>query len=443
MPFHTKRSPSQAKRFLACPGALGFCETLPEHQRNQSGIAAQIGTANHGLIERCLKSGENPEDYRGRVIELVGDEESVSILRAGAKLPGRGRVFFEVDSDMIDGAETMTTYVRQRCKELGVGKEAVQTESRTNPLPDRDDTSGTADVTIDAWPALLEVVDYKNGWNVVEHEDNEQLLAYLLGKALEAKFAHELYKITVVQPNAPHEAGRIRSVEATKAELLAFQKRYLSGIRTCEKAEAELEVLEPEQGSPLPAGWAKKWLAAGDHCLFCDAQPVCPARAKLAQSHAKADFAEEPRELDFPKRGAEVARILEWAGPMESLIKAAELYARRDMEAGRDIPGFKLVRGRSNRKLRDDMPEPKLVASIVKGRFVKSAKALYSPPELLSGPQIEKLVPKEKRGAFNDKFLVKPEGSLTVARANDPRPAVVCRAGDDFKDEALDGDDFG
>jgi hypothetical protein len=62
---------------------------------------------------------------------------------------------------------------------------------------------------------------------VVEHNDNDQLLAYLLGKALEAEVRHDQrYAVTVVQPNAPHEEGRTRTVETTADELKAFQQRY-------------------------------------------------------------------------------------------------------------------------------------------------------------------------------------------------------------------------
>lgn len=446
MTFHTRRSPSQAKRFLACPGALVFCDSLPAEQHNHSSPAAQMGTAAHGLVERCLREGSNPEDYRGRIIELVGDEESVSILREGAKTPGKDRTFFEVDSDMIDGAEMMTTYARDRCKVLGVSdvrivklnrESAIQLETRTNPLPERDDTSGTADVTIDAWPEVLEVVDYKNGWNVVEHEDNEQLLAYLLGKALESDFAHERYRVTVVQPNAGHEEGRVRSFDTTEKELLAFQKRYREGIERCEQAEVEFPTLMRID----PSAWTETWLVAGPHCLFCPAQAVCPARRQLAQVEAKMDFTEEPRAV-MPTNAADVARVLYWAPTLEALIKAAELWALRSMESGHKVPGFKLVRGRSNRRLREDMPEGELVGAIVKGKYVAKPSELYTEPKLMSGPQIEKLVPKEKRKQFEKDFLFKPEGKLTVAPENDPRLAITCNAAADFDDEQGE-EDFG
>jgi hypothetical protein len=204
--MHTKRSPSQAKKFGACAGTLAFCESLPPEQRGVSGEAARIGTCTHKLIEHTLRNGEEPEAYRGRMIEIVNegeDNEETKILRAGAKTPGAGRVWYEVDSAMIDGATMMTDYVRKRCAELGMKESDLQLETRTNPLPDRDDTSGTADVTLDAWPLLLELADYKNGYLEVEHKDNDQLLAYLLGKALEMDMTHECYRVTVVQPNLP------------------------------------------------------------------------------------------------------------------------------------------------------------------------------------------------------------------------------------------------
>lgn len=439
--FHTKRSPSQAKRFLSCAGALALCDSLPENQRNQTTVAALLGTAAHAIIERCLREGSHPEDYRDRIVLIVGDgDEGVSILRPNAKTPRADEKFFIVDSDIIDGAEMMTTYVRQRCKELGVKESELQLETRTNPLPERDDTSGTADVTIDAFPVLLEVVDYKNGYNVVEHEDNEQLLAYLLGKALEDDFAHEEYKITVVQPNAPHEEGRIRSFSATKEELLAFQKRYRAGIEKCEKAETEFEAATGKKGDVNKlTEWEEKWLKAGDHCLFCDAQAVCPARRKLAEDQAQIDFADEPRELQFKQREADVARILAWADQMDALIRAATNYAIRSLQSGHKVPGFKLVRGKSNRKW-VDRPADKIVETLIGEGFFKNSERekLFTKPELLSGPQVEKLLPPKKRKDFSEIFLVKPEGGLTLARADDPRAEVNCDPGEDFAD-----DDFG
>lgn len=452
MSFHAARSPSKAKQFSNCPGTLAICDTLPEEQRNHSGDAARLGTATHCLVEQSLATGKEPADFEDRII-LLDDDDFATLLKPNAKTPKHSQKFYIVDAEMIEPATVMTDYVRGRCEEFGIDHrklipagetgEGLQLETRTNPLPERDDTSGTADVTIDAWPDMLEVVDYKNGFLLVEHEDNDQTLAYLLGKAVERKFAHERYRATIVQPRC-QGVDPVRPFEVTKKELLDFQKRYRQRIKTCEKAEAEFESIRHEGvDSDAVKQWSKQWLKSGDHCTFCEAQAICHARITAAEDQAQLDFADEPREVEIvpptnaTRRGeispdiAQVARILAWAPALEALISAANMYAQRAMEAGYKVPGQKLVRRRSVRKLNSDIAEPELVAALLKGKFVTEKAKLYTKPKLLSGPQIEKLVAKAKRKAFNQKFLTKPDGGLTIAPDTDPRPAVEY-VGDDF-----------
>lgn len=442
MAAHSKYSPSQAKRFRSCPGALALCATLPDFQRDQSGEAARIGTCTHALIERCLQEGSEPEKYRGRIIELFEEQDGVSILRPGAKLPGRGRICYLIDEDMISGATVMTDYVRERMRALDIKREDLQLETRTNPLPDREDTSGTADVTIDGWPEILEVIDYKNGGLTVE-ADSDQPAAYLLGKAIDTEFTHGVYRTTIVQPNAPHEYGKIRSFDYTKAELLAFQKAYRTDVERCDAAAAHK--LAPTDSANINPKWAEKYLNAGtdaSHCTFCPAAPKCPARLALAQQDAGVDFADDPEDFPEPKTEAEVAHILAWAPRMEKLISVSMAYALRAVQNGFKVPGFKAVQGRSTRVL-VDMEEPKLVRAIVREGFVADKALLYTAPSLKSGPQIEKLVESKRRAEFNERFLVKPPGALTLAPESDPRPGIECSPGDDFADADADEMDFG
>src|SRR3972149_1479351 len=287
MAFHTKRSPSRAKQFIGCPGTLAFCSTLPEEQRASAGEAAQLGTATHAIIERCLSEGSEPAFYEDRIVELLekpDGEEGTTILKPNAKTPGPGRTFFIVDETMIHNATIMTDYVRERLEELGLDEKDLELETRTNPLPDRDDTSGTADVTLAALKAgVLEVDDYKNGYLTVEHKDNPQTLAYLLGKAIEKKFAFKIYRALICQPRADHEEGAIRYVELTKRDLLDFQKEYRAAIERCEEAEAAFE----KAGTKGRDKWAAKWLSAGEACTFCEAQAICPARPPGAGEEAQ------------------------------------------------------------------------------------------------------------------------------------------------------------
>ena len=451
MTFHTKRSPSQAKKFRTCAGSLALPTIVAEELRARGGAAARLGTAVHAVIEHSLKKGTRPVDLLDRIVlvmERADGEEGTSILRDGAKMPKlkADQAMFIVDQKMVEDADVCVDYVRGRCEELGVGENELQLETRTNPLPDRDDTSGTADVTIPArLEGVLEVVDYKNGGLLVEHTDNDQACAYITGKAIEYNFEFETYRTTIVQPNCQHAEGPVRWVEYTADELREFAKAYAKDIAKCEKAEAAFERIDKDDEDAV-AKWGDKFLKAGDHCTFCEAGPICPKRRAAAQEMAAIEFADDPEDLQLPAvvgpravgtAEEQVARILTWAPFLDDLVKAANLYAHRAMEAGYDIPGFKLVKRRSNRKLKGGTAK-ELADEIVAAGFVKDRAALFSKPGLLSGPQIEKLVPKAKRKKFNDQFLVKPDNGTSVAPIDDPRASVDPTPGDDF--DTIDAD---
>lgn len=430
MGTHTKRSPSKAKRTMNCAGCYALCDALPEHQRNISSEAGRIGTVVHALIERALRDGRQPADFLDWIVELVGADETPRWLKPTAKEPATGSHWYIIDDSMIDAATRATDYALARCDELVLARSALQLETRTNPLPDRDDTSGTADITIDCWPMVLEVADYKNGGLLVDHIDNDQLIAYLLGKALESEMTHERYITTIIQPHAQHEAGRIRSYELTREQLLDWQARYRAAIERCEEAEAAFDPDDYE------GDWAADYLAAGEHCTFCDAQAICPARAKMAQRLAKIDFADEPRQIQIDRE--RIGHILRWAPQLDAFLGHVAKFAQRELENGFKVPGCKLVARGTKRSLRTDMTERQLVAAIVSGGYVADRKRLYA-TKLKSGPQIEKLVDRKRREEFNAKFLVRPQGAPTIALEDDPRPAIVCRAADDFAD--FDDDD--
>lgn len=424
---HDPKSPSKSKRFLACAGALPFANAVPEELRDPVNQAALMGTATHALIERVLKNDEQAADYKGRIIEILGEEQEASVLRDGAKMPKdedpRRNRCFDVDDYMIDGANTAIYYVRERIAELKLMKSEVSLERRTNPLPDRDDTSGTADITLDSWPRLLEVVDFKNGYILVDHKNNPQLTAYLLGRALEVGLDYLNYRITVIQPNADHEEGRIRSFDYTAEELLAFQAEYRAGVERVDVAADAFK--KAERGSDkAKADWTKKNLVAGDHCTFCEAITMCPAHKQLAAMNAQIDFdaVKLPAELPFCADDEFVAKVLKWAPRLESLIKKARSHAYRSLSLGCGVEGFKLVEGRSNRKF-IFVPEEELVELIVDGGFLKKSQ-LYTKPELISGPAAEKLVDRSKRKEFEKEFLHKPAGNLIVVAEDDPREAI-------------------
>jgi hypothetical protein len=452
MPFHAKRSPSQSKRFLSCPGSIIVCATLPVEQQNPTNEAGLIGTCVHKIIEDSLRTGAEPETFRDRIIVLEGENHDAKILKRGAKAPKGADPWFIVDSAMIDGATVMVDYIYDRCFDLDLdtmSRKAIQLETRTNPLPERDDTSGTADVTLDAFPECLEVVDYKNGWNLVDHNDNDQLRSYLLGKVLEAIAKgrrYKRYKITIVQPNAPHDEGRIRSVEYTENELLEYQVTLREGIARNEVAENDKRAPKPDW-EELDPKWAEKFLSPGEEtCFWCDARTVCPARIAMAKAQAIADFDDLDGPATYveertPSTISEAEKILAWAPAMQNLIAAATQWVQRSLEHGKPSTTHKLVRMKTNREWAEEFTPEQLAKNLRKSGLANLEPGdLTTAPALKSGPQVEKLLKADKRKAFSELYLIKPQGRLTLAPITDPRPAVAAGAAVDFDDDLSAGE---
>lgn len=469
---HARLSASQTNWWWHCPGALAYVEAHAPDEAG-SGYHAQMGTAAHALVERCLEEGSEPSDYEGRLIEIEdpnGREDAV-ILPKGAKWPKEAtRVVFEVDQEMYEAVQAMTDYVRRRCIELGlvpdwaveaggtaiavaglVRRGTVRLESRVNPLPDRDDTGGTADVTIDAWPTVLEVVDYKNGSGVfVPVAGNKQLRSYTAGALREVADPedYELVRYTICQPrhiDSPPDG--VMYEEATPAELIAWTDELARRAERVDHARNRVAV-----GLTLDGLFEDGFLDVGEtgsHCTFCDVKTYraddgttrsCPAAFAKAQELASIDFDDEPEEIEADAGPNRLAVLLPWVPFLDKWIKALEADAERCLLSGGRIEGQKLVRKRSSgRKWRGtievDGEEVELTEDMIVEALVERGAKLedcYTKPELRSGPQTEKLIPAKQRKAFSDAYMFAPEGGLTVAPESDKRPAVEVDPASDF-----------
>lgn len=446
MSFHTKKSPSQGKRIAKCPGSLAMCAVLPPEQKKISGPAARLGTATHFLIELCLSGDKSPVDFIDRLIVLKGENEETSMLKPNAKTPTGDRVYwFVVDADMIEAANHATDYVNYQLFRYNLPRSRMQCESRTNPLPERDDTSGTADVTLDL-PEELEVVDFKNGYIHVGEKKNPQLKSYLLGKAIDTGWRHKRYKVTVIQP-ASGEKGLeiIRSVTYTKAQLLQFQKWYRKVIEKSDEAECHEKA--PTTHKHTDPVWLKTYVHAADptassgesHCTFCDRQATCPAYADMIQEVAQLDFSEPaPKSIPFDEN--EIGDKLKFAPVIEAYFRAVASYGMRAVEAGRKIKGYKAVRKKTNRRFKEDdeaIRTTKILAWAKKAKVDLPRDKLFK-LVMLSGPQIEKLLPRKQWESFSNAILWSPPGELTLVPEDDPRDAVEVSPETSFANSDLD-----
>jgi len=460
--LHAKKGPSGAKQMHECPGAGAFKESLPFSMRAGSGPAARKGTAAHTLLETALREGVEPVTFKGRLILTPPDpaegekpQETV-MLKKGAKLPKspeeRARCF-EVDNEMLLNVDTAWVYVVQRAEAFGIPLSALQLETKTNPCPERDDTWGTADITLDGeldFESALEVVDYKNGRRTVDHRGNPQVLAYLAGRAHDTGWRHDLYFITIVQPNGRHEDGRVRTSPVTKAELLEFVEQHRTAAIKADLAADEFEECDRETKTPHGQRWAEKWLKAGDHCTFCDARPVCAVHLAWVENMARqssvkefADILEKSPEQKLQVEAVEQAKtILRWRHLLVPQFKAAERFLDSEARAGRIPPEWKLIRSRSYSRWRPDDEGNKaerdpdaLAFNMYMDGFLTEEQYLagvLTKKDSITGPQARALVPAKLRPDFNARYLHTPPGALKLVPESAPGEAVVFDAKADF-----------
>ena len=108
-----------------------------------------------------------------------------------------------------------------------------------------------------------------------------------------------------------------------------------------------------------------------------------------------------------------------------------ESYAVHLMQAGQQIPGFKLVEGRSLRTWKDEEQ------AINELKSLKLKKSDLFIEKFISPAQVEKLFKQNKLDKEHlDSLITKPPGKTTFAPESDRRPAVKPDVITDFRQVA-------
>lgn len=457
MAYHAKLSASGSKQWINCPASIA-AEALNPNPRGSS-IFAMEGTAAHLLCEIYTSEGVHPEEFLGETIVIWNDdavlEKNLGSMREQVR---RGEITsrkpldpdakieaeFLVDQDMVDAVEYFVAAVEASRARLDPRGREERSEEWLGELEKvHPKLGGTADyIGVEAF-GWAELVDYKHGRGVlVEVRDNTQLKIYGLGVLLEFPDC-EGVRMTIVQPRKEHKDGPIRSIEYTRQELMDFKD----------------EVLIPAAEA---TGMKNAEFCAGDWCTFCDAKAFtdedgvfreCQALVDAMQESAQFDFDDEPPEtgLPLPTNTNELAERAKWLGTFDKYVKAIEGAIQRELLAGRPVEGKKLVRKRANRTFgvyTEDIDEltdaddnywdgmsTGDVEAIMESELGLTRDQCYQPGKLKSPAQFEKMGKEVKK--LVGEMAYKPEGGLTVADEDDPRPAVeVAQAGaSDFPDD--------
>lgn len=368
--MHSNIGASSSHRWTNCPGSVALIATCPPAKESSY---AKEGTAAHELAQVCLLKGKPARHYLGQPM-------------------GGGLVISE---DMADAVQVYLDTVLKDKEEVGKGRLVVETSFDLSEL--HPGLYGTNDAMLMQEYGKLTVYDYKHGAGVpVEVKDNPQLLYYALGALLQGDY--DPVEVVIVQPRAPHRDGPVRRFTYSQKQVLEFGQWLVSRVKETKKRDAAL--------------------VAGHWCKFCPATSKCPAVMQQIQEAAKTDFAEaspklpKPANMDMDR----LVKVLSLIPLMDDWVRAVEEEAETRAKRGERIPGFKLVKKKSNRAWIDE----KAAETEFVGYLGDKA---YAPRKILSPAQMEKAGGKHL-SIVVDALCHNPDTGECLVTDSDPRPAV-------------------
>lgn len=371
MAKHALLSASSASRWLNCPKSVRLTEDIPDGE--SSSFAAE-GTLAHAIAEDYLREYATG---KGRTVEDYVVPE---------KFKGNPLFYDGMYQDVTPYLEYVVSTFEGKSRVATLDVEARLDFSKYVPSG-----FGTGDaVIIDN--GTLEICDLKFGKGVlVEAENNPQIMLYGLGAlhAYDYIFDVKNVKMTIVQPRLDHVASFVLSAD----ELRDWGNNTVSPIA---------KLAYNGQGDQK----------AGEWCRWCKIKATCKARAEK-QGQTVAMMAEAELTDD------QICQILTASAEIKAWLSDIESHTVQRLSDGETLPGWKLVEGRSNRKIK----EPEALAEKLLNCGVDAAR-IYKPQELQSLTALEKAVGKARFNELCGEFVYKPQGKATLVPESDKRPAL-------------------
>lgn len=378
---HSKLSASGAGKWLNNPPSLWMEEGIP----NPSSPYAQEGTDAHRLVELKLKLVTEQITKRKYNTE-------VKRLEASSQYYGQS---------MEDYAQQHVDLVMEDLVSMPGGD--LYSETRVDFGEWAPGGWGTAD-TILVNDDVLSIWDYKYGKGVrVRADHNVQLMLYALGAYHDLGLLYDFstVRMTINQPRIDNLA----SFEMSLQELLDWGKNVV--MPAADKAlngEGPWNFENPSSTAFYRAAGFDRHLAEANLKI---------RKYKFKEANTLTD--------------AEIADILDQAPRIKRWLTAVEDYATDQvLTHGKEIPGYKVVEGRSVRVITDkDKAE-----SILESAGIKD---IFKPQELKTLTALERLVGKKEFNELLGDLIDKPQGKPTLVPEEDHRkPFTPSSAQDDF-----------
>lgn len=391
-PAHAERAhallgASKASQWINCPPSARLQESFPDKRSEY----ADEGTAAHELSELILRRRLTPCN----AAERKRLDKAISNFKAGNQY--YGPEMEDAVAAYVDVVEERFMAAKARTKDAVIFFEERVDFSEWVP-----DGYGTGDVVIISdW--MLDVIDLKYGKGVpVSAIGNPQLRLYGLGAWSNWNYLYSISEVsmTIVQP-------RLDSVSTDTLPL----GELIEWAETVVKPAAAL----------ADAGGGE--FKSGSHCRWCKVKGNCRTRAEENMKALAHEF-QDPALLSLD----EIGSILHVAEQLKAWAKDVEDYAFEQAKKGERIPSWKLVEGRSNRKITNEDEVGRRLGSAGVTEFLRMS--------LLPLGELEKLVGKKELNGLIGDLIVKPPGKPVLVPETDKRPELNSVEND------FDGEDF-
>jgi hypothetical protein len=352
---------STAKRVIGCPGSVALCAKMPP---KPSSKYADEGTLLHNVMDLILTTNQTPESFAGMEYEGIKltqeliDEKVYPALRALDDIDPNKEMEYATETKV--GFGDFLPGVFGSTDLLGrIGKRAF-------------------------------ILDWKFGSGVpVPADDNPQLMFYAAAamRTPEVQWVFDEcdeIECIIVQPPS------VKRWVTTTKRIKAFEQELAMAVKVSQMPDAPLNT--------------------GEHCRWCAAKPTCPKMTGAVDRavHAQLDI------LNV----AQISSYLKQADMLEQWITDLRALAHQVLEAGKPVPGYKLVAKRAIRQWGDE--DQALVAMLNEGIPEEELTTV----KVISPAQAEKVLKKHGKQLPANQVVAVSSGS-TLAEESDPRPAVL------------------
>jgi len=375
---HALLGASGAARWIACPPSA----RLTEHVEEKRSEYADEGTLAHELSEIKLE----------RRVTICDSKKRKQLDKSLEKIKANDFYGVEMENAITEYCEFVEERymeAKARSEDAVILLEAVADFTEWVP-----EGKGIGDVVIIS-DGIMEVIDLKYGKGVaVTAYGNPQIRLYALGSWAEYSFLYDIQEVrmTIVQPRL----DSITTESMTVDELVKWAE----------------ETVRP---AALLADAGKGDFQAGEHCRWCKVKGNCRARADANMAALAYEF-KDPALLDLDEIGA----ILAIAEQLQLWAKDVQGFAFDQAVSGKRVPGWKLVEGRSNRKISDVDAARKI---LVEAGFEE--ERILKPRELLGITDLgDKVVGKKKLAELLKDIILKPPGKPVLVVETDKRPEI-------------------